>query len=174
VYLFGVTVPGNERQSEKDPLLPKTACREAGSCGWRRRIRRTYVKAAEVELNSAQAKLDAIDAEIFRVERRLNPADISAIRAHKFYAGSRRGTLKKAIATIIQSAWPGVVDTSQMPTRLRRTRLDSAGTRCTFAKNSGTKPHSVTQKRNDKLLKGAGFRFLKGCLLVYKNCMAVF
>ena len=63
-------------------------------------------------LATVEATLSEVDAELQRIESRLNPSDIAPIRAHKFYRGAPRGTLKKTILEIVTAAGP--VTTSQI------------------------------------------------------------
>ncbi len=108
----GHTLPRMPDTVRKTPhYLKALAERRARAAGEVDRLR-AIAEAAAKQLAAAEANLADVDAQLQRLESRLDPADIAPIRAHKFYRGSPRGTLKKTILEIVTTAGP--VTTSQI------------------------------------------------------------
>ena len=76
------------------------------------------------QLATAESTLSEVDAELRRIESRLDPADIAPIRAHKAYASLPRGALQKTILEIVKVAGP--VMTSEIRMKSRRASRSSS------------------------------------------------
>jgi hypothetical protein len=82
--------------------LAERRARAAGEVGRLREIAETVAG----QLATAESTLSEVDAELRRIESRLDPADIAPIRAHKAYASLPRGALQKTILDIVKVAGP--------------------------------------------------------------------
>jgi hypothetical protein len=82
--------------------LAERRARAAGEVGRLREIAETVAG----QLATAESTLSEVDAELRRIESRLDPADIAPIRAHKAYASLPRGALQKTILEIVKVAGP--------------------------------------------------------------------
>jgi hypothetical protein len=87
------------------PYLKALAERRARAAGEVGRLREIAATVAG-QLATAESTLSEVDAELRRIESRLDPADIAPIRAHKAYASLPRGALQKTILDIVKVAGP--------------------------------------------------------------------
>jgi hypothetical protein len=119
------------------PYLKQLAERRARAAGEVSR-RRKIAEEAGASLAVAQGVLDEMDLQIRKIESRLDPSHIAAIRAHTLYPGGR-GRLMSTVSEIIESAAPGEITTSEIANQIHaRFQLDfpSADARGHWRNNS--------------------------------------
>jgi hypothetical protein len=107
-------MPNTVRKSP--PHLRTLAERRARAAGEVCRLQKVVETAAK-HLSAAETTLSEIDALLQRIERRLDPSDIAAIRGQKFYRGAPRGTLQATILEILETA--ALVSTSDIADELQ-------------------------------------------------------
>jgi hypothetical protein len=87
------------------PYLKALAERRARAAGEVDRLQESAETVAK-QLATAEATLSEVDAELQRIESRLNPLDIVPIRGRKGSHRLPRGTLQKTILEIVKAAGP--------------------------------------------------------------------
>lgn len=108
----GHTLPRMPDTVRKTPPYLKTlAERRARAAGEVMRLREIAGTVAD-QLSKAETTLAEVDAQLHRLESRLDPADIAPIRAHSTHHSLPRGALVKTILEIVTAAGP--VTTSEI------------------------------------------------------------